>query len=600
MKMTIKNVSLLLVGTNLVAIFALFAANFLYQRSQLEISESYNSKYKSYLLADELRQSSDDLTRLGRTYVITADAKYEKQYFDILDIRGGKKPRPENYHRVYWDFFTVDMQKPRPDSNQTISLNELMKQAGFTDQEFSYLKEAGDNSDGLVGLEVKAMNAVKGIFADASGNYTVNKEPDFKLARELVHSEDYHKFKSQIVAPIDKFYIALEERTNRSIQGAESTASLFGIIVMIMIFVVAVLAILTGWVFFSRVVNPVGGIKEVMYQLSQKNMAVEIIGTEKGDEIGEMASALQVFKESMIAAEELANAKRHEDDTQQQRTNRIEELTGAFDSQVSKVLGTVTASTEEMETSAQSLSATAKETSDQAETVAQAAEQATGNVQSVAAAAEELSASIAEISRQVTQSSEISSRAVEDAKNTDHQIQGLAEAANKIGEVVALITDIAEQTNLLALNATIEAARAGDAGKGFAVVASEVKNLANQTARATDEIGGQISGIQLATQEAVNAVQGIGQTISSISEIASTIAAAVDEQNSATLEIARSVEEASNGTKQVSTNISGVNESAEETGKAANQVQTATNALNQQATVLRSNVEEFLMEIKKA
>ena len=131
-------------------------------RTQAELAEVNNTRYNSYLLADELRQSSDDLTRLARTYVVTGDARYEQQYMDILDIRNGKKPRPRQYERVYWDFVAAGTGKPRPDG-ETISLQELMKKNGFTEQEFGKLKEAQGNSDALVNTEVVAMNAVKGL-----------------------------------------------------------------------------------------------------------------------------------------------------------------------------------------------------------------------------------------------------------------------------------------------------------------------------------------------------------------------------------------------------------------------------------------------------
>ena len=166
--------------------------------------------------------------------------------------------------------------------------------------------------------------------------------------------------------------------------------------------------------------------------------------------------------------------------------------------------------------------------------------------------------------------------------------------------MVQLITDIASQTNLLALNATIEAARAGDAGKGFAVVASEVKNLANETAKATEEITGQITGIQHATRDAVTAIQSIGQTIGRINEIATTIASAVEEQGAATQEIARNVQQAAAGTSEVSSNITGVTQAAGETGAAASQVLSSSGELGRQSTLLRSEVDRFLQQVRAA
>ena len=218
----------------------------------------------------------------------------------------------------------------------------------------------------------------------------------------------------------------------------------------------------------------------------------------------------------------------------------------------------------------------------------------------MASAADELSASIDEIGRQVIQSSEISSTAVSEAESADEMIQGLAASAQKIGEVVALITDIAEQTNLLALNATIESARAGDAGKGFAVVANEVKTLAGQTAQATEEISRQIGDIQGATADAVTAVQGITKTIGEISEISSAIAAAVEEQGAATSEIARNVEQAAVGTGEVSSNIGGVTQAAGEAGQSAAQVLGAANELSQQSELLKTEVEKFIAQVRKA
>jgi len=163
-----------------------------------------------------------------------------------------------------------------------------------------------------------------------------------------------------------------------------------------------------------------------------------------------------------------------------------------------------------------------------------------------------------------------------------------------------MINDIASQTNLLALNATIEAARAGDAGKGFAVVASEVKSLANQTAKATEEVRGKIAEMQVATTHSVEAVRDIGETIGRINEIVTTIADAVEQQGAATQEIARNVQQTSLATTEVSANIVGVTKAANDTGAASTQVLGTAGELAQQSQILRSQVDNFLGNIRAA
>lgn len=366
------------------------------------------------------------------------------------------------------------------------------------------------------------------------------------------------------------------------------------------LFVVTFLCIAVALLIVAGVSKPITAMTEAMKRLAGHDLKTEIIGVERKDEIGAMASAVQVFKDNMIEADRLTATQKSEQRVKEKRAQTLDMLTKNFEAKVRALVGTLSSAASEMETTAQSMTSTADEASKQSLAVASATEQASANVDTVATASEELAASIQEISRQVAQSSKIAMKAVDDAKRTDATVQELATGAQKIGEVVNLIQSIASQTNLLALNATIEAARAGEAGKGFAVVASEVKALANQTAKATDEISGQIGHIQDSTKQAVDAIRGIAQTIGEISQIANTIASAVEQQGSATKEIARNVQQAAQGTQEVASNIGRVKDASAATGAAASQVLGAAGDLAQQAQSLAREVDTFLGDVKVA
>ena len=184
--------------------------------TQNNLSKSQRVHFQSYLLADELRQSSDDLTGLARTYVATGNEEYERQYWEVLSIRNGKRPRPADYNHIYWDLVTKAEQKPRPDG-EAISLTELMLKEGFTDAELAKLNISHKYSDELVKIEEIAMHAVKGLFADETGNFTIRKTPDSELAIKLMNDEAYHENKVKIMKPIDEFFTMFEERTDREI-----------------------------------------------------------------------------------------------------------------------------------------------------------------------------------------------------------------------------------------------------------------------------------------------------------------------------------------------------------------------------------------------
>jgi methyl-accepting chemotaxis protein len=361
--------------------------------------------------------------------------------------------------------------------------------------------------------------------------------------------------------------------------------------------VAALLAFLLG----RGMSRPLTAITAVMNRLSSGDTEVTIPGSDRKDELGTMAAAVDVFRRNIIEAGSLRGAQeaaKQQAEIEKKALQR--QMADRFEAEVKSVVGAVAQATKDMQRVADEITTSINGTSARATAAAAASEQASASVSTVAAATEELASSVAEIGRQVTHSSGVADAAVGKASRTTEMVGSLAAAAEKIGDVLRLIDAIASQTNLLALNATIEAARAGEAGRGFAVVAAEVKELASQTAKATEEIAGQVTAIQSATGDCVIAIDGISDTIREISGIATTIAAAVEEQDSATREIARSVQQAAAGTGEVSQNVAGASQAAEQSRALAGTVLTASGQLGQHATALFKSVDTFLASLRAA
>ncbi|MGO1120848.1 methyl-accepting chemotaxis protein [Rhodovibrionaceae bacterium A322] len=286
-------------------------------------------------------------------------------------------------------------------------------------------------------------------------------------------------------------------------------------------------------------------------------------------------------------------------DAMQTKITDLSGIADQFENSVASVVDTLSSSATELSASSNTMQLVASDTSERSVTVAAAAEEASTNVQTVAAASEELSASITEIAHQVSGASSTASAASSLSDQVAKQVGSLKDAADQIEDAVKLINEIAEQTNLLALNATIEAARAGEAGKGFAVVASEVKSLAQQTSLATEQIGGYVARIQDATQTTVNGIDEVSDKISAINQANASVSAAVEQQTAATGEISRNIDQASEGASEVTTNIVNVTAAAQETGSAATQVNDAAVELSTQSESLKTEVDDFLVAVRK-
>ncbi|SFN00128.1 methyl-accepting chemotaxis protein [Pleomorphomonas diazotrophica] len=322
-------------------------------------------------------------------------------------------------------------------------------------------------------------------------------------------------------------------------------------------------------------------------------------GTERKDEIGAMARALAVFRDSGIEAERLRAQQRDTEAARERdRQALLAELASDFEGTMGGVVEAVGKAAAQMNQGASSLQTATERTASTARSVSASSQVMSQNVQEVSAAAGQISSSIEDISRQVESAKGIAEEAGTQATQTAAIVGDLSQATHRIGEVVSLITSIADQTNLLALNATIEAARAGEAGKGFAVVAGEVKALAGQTAKATEEISGHISTVQDVTDRAVKAINRISTTIGEIKSVSVIMSASMQEQMAATQAIVQNVTYAASGAQEVSAGINGVAETAQTSGAAVATICDMSGELLGTVDRLKSKSSEFATRIR--
>ncbi len=360
------------------------------------------------------------------------------------------------------------------------------------------------------------------------------------------------------------------------------------------------LAVLLGQ---RLIAGPIRQLTNGMARLAAGDTGISTVQiARRGGEIGAMGRALAILVAAVKRNNELMDEMRERDDREAllKRDAAVKERAAALDAAMTSVTSRLSDTARALSAASDTLIGSASQATHGALAITGASNGTAERVRDLAHAAEELSNSIAEVGARALDSANIVRGAVADAAATTDAVGKLAENVDRIGAIAHIIGQIAEQTNLLALNATIEAARAGEAGRGFAVVASEVKALASQTARATQDISARIADVQDATRHSIGVIETIRTRVAEIDHIAVSIASAVEEQSASTHLIAANVRAAAEGAATTSASVATVGEATAETNAGAEKVAALARALEDDARVMRAEMEAFFASLRAA
>ncbi|WP_083444801.1 methyl-accepting chemotaxis protein [Herbaspirillum rhizosphaerae] len=507
----------------------MFGALQLILDAQHEIERSGDARYASYKLANEVRSNSEHLTESVRSYVVTGDPKYETIYWDIVAVSTGKKPRPDG---------------------STASIIDLMKQAGFTDQEFARLNEAQSLSTALIKTEDIAMHMIKGEYDDGTGKFTKKDTPDLEKARKLVHDDVYEKNAAAIMRPINEFEKLMDQRTGAEQDKARRDGARAYVVAMIMLGLMVIISV---------------AVLYALYVLIKKQLDHGLVAAEKLA-TGDLTATLQVERDDEIG--------------------RLMAAINGIGQGLASVVGNVRSGTETINVASREIAIGNADLSSRTESQASSLEETASSMEELTSTVRQNADNARQANSLVTSASELAVKGGEVVGNVVHTMGSIKESSSKIVDIISVIDGIAFQTNILALNAAVEAARAGEQGRGFAVVASEVRSLAQRSATAAKEIKQLIS-------DSVGKVDAGGKLVDEAGATMGEIVTSVKHVADIMGEITAASQEQSTGIEEVNRAITQMDEITQQNAALVEQAAAAAESLQEQADLLTQAVSVF-------
>ncbi|RFB68107.1 MULTISPECIES: methyl-accepting chemotaxis protein [unclassified Herbaspirillum] len=507
----------------------MFGALQMILRAQHEIERAGDSRYESYKLANEVRSNSEHLTQAVRSYVVTGDARYEAIYWDIVAISSGKKARADG---------------------RTVSMTDLMKQAGFTDQEFAKLTEAQSLSTALIKTEEVAMHAVKGEYDDGSGKFSKKDTPDLEKARKLVHDDVYEKNAAAIMRPINEFEKLMDLRTTGELDKARRDGGIAYMVGLAMLCLTVVVSVTVLYALYVLIKKQLDQSLAVAERLATGDLTAELV-VERDDELGRLMGAINGIGQGLAG-----------------------------------VVGNVRTGTETINVASREIAVGNADLSNRTESQASSLEETASSMEELTSTVRQNADNARQANSLVTSASELAVKGGKVVGDVVHTMGSIKESSSKIVDIISVIDGIAFQTNILALNAAVEAARAGEQGRGFAVVASEVRSLAQRSASAAKEIKQLIS-------DSVGKVEAGGKLVDEAGATMGEIVTSVKHVADIMGEITAASQEQSTGIEEVNRAITQMDEITQQNAALVEQAAAAAESLQEQADLLAQAVSVF-------